>query len=120
MTTINPPLRLPTDLTATARAREAGILFDFFSIPRLCNELCELLCHAKANADAIRRHLREAKSADKREDFSRANRLRKLASDDRIHFSTIHDRAIALPIVREGDSARRKAILAICKRGLAK
>jgi hypothetical protein len=113
------PLRLPTDLTATARARANGIQFDYFSIPRLCVELCELLSHAKTNADAIRRHLRDAKAYQKREDYSRANTLRKLASDDRTHFLSIADRANELPIVREGDSARRKQILAICKRGRA-
>ena len=108
---------LPTDLTATARARANGISFDYFSIPRLCDELCELLSHAKANADAIRRHERDAKDYYKREQFQRANNLRKLASDDRIHFSSIADRAKQLPIVREGDAARRRQILAICNRG---
>ena len=108
---------LPTDLTATARARAKGIPFDYFSIPRLCDELCELLSHAKTNADAIRRHKRDANAYQKREDYSRANSLRKLASDDRTHFLTIADRAKQLPIVREGDVARRRQILAICNRG---
>lgn len=108
--------RLPTDLTATARARANGILFDFFSIPRLCDELCELLCHAEATADAIRRHTRDIKSAVKREDFRTSNRLRKLVSDDLIHFNSIERRANELPIVREGDVARKRRILALCNR----
>lgn len=112
--------KLPNVLTATARARASGRIFDYFSIPLLCNELCELLDHAKDNSHARRQREREAVAYDKRQDYYRANQARKLASDDRIHFKTIEERANELPIVREGDSARRKQIIAICQRGYAK
>jgi len=100
-------------------ARKANRIYDFFSIPRLCDHLSPLHEHAKDAVEAIKSHIRHAKYLRSKEHWGVSDVL-KNASDIRIHLRSIKERALALPVQHEGDAARRRAIVALCDKWYAK
>jgi hypothetical protein len=104
-------------ITPQERARQAGKLFDYFSVS-IYDTLEELLVHTLVNHDNTVRFAREARLAIRR-GHRDAHRLHELACEDKAHAHSIISRAIALPNAVAGDHERYKEILSICKRTLA-
>jgi hypothetical protein len=99
------------------RARAAGKLFDYFSVS-IYETLGELLVHARVNHENTVRFARDARNLLRKGDRD-AHRTHELACEDKAHAHSIIARAESLPIVHDGDVARRNEILSICKRTLA-
>ncbi len=100
-------------------ARKANRIYDFFSIPRLCDHLSPLREHAKDAVEAIKSHIRQAKYLRSKEHWGVSDVL-KNASDIRIHLRSIKERALELPVIHDKDFIHRRAIVALCDKWYAK
>ena len=67
--------------------------------------------------DAVKDNLKEAKKFENK-DAHKMFACRERSCECRAHLHAIERRAETMPIIHEGDSARRKEILAIVKRGV--
>lgn len=104
-----------TSLSAFRRAKERGEHFDYFSLKHYeC--LSELLDHTRINHGNVKSYNRLWKTE---KDAGRRHHYGEMAIEDRAHAHSILVRANELPLVHDGDVARRKEVLAICKRTLA-
>jgi hypothetical protein len=101
-----------TAYQASQRARANGVRTDYFSVKHYeC--LSELLDHARQNLENIKEFNRLFK---KEKDASRRHHYGEMAIEDKAHRHSILARAEELPLVHEGDVARKKELLALCKR----
>lgn len=108
---------ISTSLNVIRRQKANGGLADFFSVPKDSENMSELLDHARNCIDAVKDNLKEAKKFEGK-DANKMFACRERACECRAHFHAIERRADTMPIIHEGDSARRKEILAIVKRGI--
>jgi len=108
---------ISTSLEVIRRQKAKGGLADFFSIPNDSENMSELVDHARNCIDAVKDNLKEAKKFENK-DAHKMFACRERSCECRAHLHAIERRAETMPIIHEGDSARRKEILAIVKRGV--
>jgi len=110
MTTMNS--LVSTAYKACQRARANGVRTDYFSVKHYeC--LSELLDHARENHENVKKFSRLFKTE---KDAHRRHHYGELAIEDKAHRHSILARAEELPLVHDGDAARRKELIALCNR----